>query len=342
MTNYKLEKDGFKKTIYAVFNRASLLIHFYNLDFNKSYLLIDQPLKLKEIKYGINPNLDQNVLDFAEKMEAKYDSSNLNSMYHNLRNLRVYNKIKFKAFFTNPISFLTGSIGGSYDIFLNDLCISSKDNIGSFKTYILEHELFHLATTNSYSNQSFSGFSQVCKLPFGAISIGNGLNEGYTEYMTHDLNGKSNINKRYYALRESMDILVKVLGREKMNNYYFHNNLKNLRDDIAKYSSLTKANSFILDLDKFLLTGKGITKITDYLDILYRTKLNEDLLNDDIDLDYVNDEVYYLSKKIEKINTLVKFQKMSQYLDYMRQYEPNEVEETEYIREKYKEKKLIK
>ena len=329
MSIYKIEKDGAKKTIYAYLNQVSKVLHTFKADLDKPYLILDSPLKLKERKYNVDPNLEPEVLEFVNKMEQKYSVSNLKIMYHNLRDVKVYHKISL----LNPYYFIAG---GVYNPFSNKISLSSKIEIESLRKHALYHELLHLASTNVYSNQFFSGFKRFSKNPIGGYSIGTGLTEGYTEYLVHDIFGTTNINQTYYCLKECMNILVKIVGREKMDLYYFTNNLKALRDDLAKYSSKEEANAFILDLDRIKTNS---VKVTDYLDRVYRTKLKQELDDDLIDSNYALDEINYVYEKAKKINTLAKIKKSDEYLENIKQYHPLEYEDVQYIKEKKKEKR---
>lgn len=165
-------------------------------------------------------------------------------------------------------------------------------------------ELLKLAATNKYGNQVFCGFAHASKTIFGNNIIGNGLNTGYTSYLAIDLFGATNIKSSNVALRECMDIIVKVVGRDKLDKYYFKNNLKQLRNDLAKYSSYSAIDSFIIDMDTFVINQANYKKIINYLDILYRNKLREDLDSGLIDYDYVEEELEYLKNQLIKIENI--------------------------------------
>ena len=174
-------------------------------------------------------------------------------------------------------------------------------------------ELLKLAATNKYGNQVFCGFAHASKTIFGNNIIGNGLNTGYTSYLAKDLFGVTNIKSTNVALRECMDIIVKVIGRDKLDKYYFKNNLKQLRNDLAKYSSYSAIDAFIIDMDTFIINQANYKKIINYLDILYRNKLREDLDSGLIDCNYVEEELDYLKKQLVKIEDVACLNENEQY-----------------------------
>ena len=343
MSNYKIEIDGAKKTIIAYYNSLFFLQHLFNLDFNKTALLLDKPLRPKIKEYKINPNMEQYTQDFVNKLETKFSVSQLNLLKHNLRNLKITNYINIGLLIRHPYYSLTGRIGGYYDLFNNKLYISPRISNNSLKNHAINHEHFHLASTNSYSNQSFSGFAHFAATPlFRPLPIGVALNEGCTEHLVTDTFGTTNIGRQYYCLKECVDVIAKVIGKEKLYNYYFHSNLKDLRKDLAKYTSISTTNAFIYDLDIFLFSGLKISEITDYLDLLYRAKLKEELDNDIIDYNFALDEIDYKNNKINKIKTISKIKNRNQYLEVMKQFQPKEVEDIQYDIERRKQKRLFK
>lgn len=107
------------------------------------------------------------------------------------------------------------------------------------------HELLHLCTTR---------FDDKKTIRLG-IQINNfvvGLNEGYTELLT----------KRYfnnYANNSDVDVyphfiwiaemLEKIIGEDKMEEYYFSSNIEGLITELEKYISREKVYDFIEDTD---------------------------------------------------------------------------------------------
>lgn len=134
----------------------------------------------------------------------------------------------------------------------------SSDNYKS----TINHELFHVSTTyiDSNSNVIYCGFSQL-QIKKGNKQIGEGLNEGYTQYLTDKYFPSKPLLMAYSYEKRIAEIVELIVGQEKMQSLYFNANLKGLIDVLKQYSTEENAYNFIVTLD-FLnkhLTDKKLT-----------------------------------------------------------------------------------
>ena len=109
------------------------------------------------------------------------------------------------------------------------------------------HELFHAAS--SYIDQTnetvYTGFEIIHN---GEI-LAEGLNEGYTQYLTEKYFGDRDIFITYQFERRVAEILENIIGEKRMRWCYFNASLSSLINDLEKYSPYEDIMVFIKDLD---------------------------------------------------------------------------------------------
>lgn len=152
-------------------------------------------------------------------------------------------------------------IGGEVQITKDKIKYILKDFDSSF------HELFHLSTIrlDEENDTIFVGFYLIN----ADKGIGCGLNEGYTEYLSENYFEDSSMSS-YFIEVKIAKILEKIIGKEKMEKYYFESDLLSLLNELHKYANGEEIIEFIQNLD--IITEESIlskeTILKDDLEIL--------------------------------------------------------------------------
>ena len=145
--------------------------NYYNDDFvfdRNLYIKPDNTRKNITINKEKINNLifSDEIKDFIDVMESNYTNNNLNALYNNIDSLRV--KLLLKP----------SLLIGKYDVEKNII------KIRPFVENVIYHELMHMASSYVQNNFYYSGF-HMCNLDNKKIiSLGNALNEGFTELYT--------------------------------------------------------------------------------------------------------------------------------------------------------------
>ncbi|MDE5630646.1 MAG: hypothetical protein K2I70_03505 [Bacilli bacterium] len=167
---------------------------------------------------------------YVEKLVNHVDENLLKDMYRNL------STVNFKR---RRLPILIG-IAGMYDSEDNKLSYVFKSAIG--------HELLHLAS-NCYhpkSKENQTGFRQGK----GTISIGRGLNEGYTELLASRIFNKNGEVDSYYKEVRIAKLFEFFFDDPKdMEKYYFRHNLPGFILYMQKFIPISKIRSILFDLD---------------------------------------------------------------------------------------------
>ena len=112
----------------------------------------------------------------------------------------------------------------------------------------INHELFHVSSTykDLEKNMYFSGFQQFKS---SDKQIGEGLNEGYTQYLAEKYFSHEPILKAYSYEKRIAEAVELITGDEKMKSLYFNADLKGLIDVLKQYNSEENIYDFIRTLD---------------------------------------------------------------------------------------------
>ena len=184
--------------------------------------------KLNKIVDNIQKENTQ-IYIFSIKLLENIDINNLRNFIHNIPTTIInYHK-----------SSNTFPIAGTYDRKNNTIEIyRDKNNI------TLYHELLH-ASSASYIYNAIGFKTQI-----NGITIGKGLNEGYTELLNNRLfNTKS---KSYLYLQKLAKLIEKFyLDKEEMVEDYFNADLLRLFGELLKSMSIEEAVDIIVELDQF-------------------------------------------------------------------------------------------
>ena len=262
---------------------------------NRYYLnILDKP----DVKLGdsICEFKDNEYNEFFEKFKSilinnwdkddlKLFFKNMNSLDVLLKSLKIYNRInKCDAEATYNVKYNNITIGDLKDV---------DDSI--------YHELFHMASSCSEKNKTYSGFLQVNIFD----KIGNEINEGYTDLLANRYFG----TEISYKIESPLVRMVeKVVGREKMELLYLNADLKGLYNELLKYSTEKQTINFINNMD----TIKEATKNNDnkLLGILlkniiaYLYLINKNKLKNEVDNNIISADEYIFNLNGIKIDML--------------------------------------
>ena len=114
----------------------------------------------------------------------------------------------------------------------------------------LNHELLHLLS--SYYDEEkdilYSGFEQTSK----SGNMGEAVNEGYTEYQNGEI-FHVNVNDTIYVYEIIIiKLLEQVIGKSRMKDLYFHGDLYNFINELAKYTNISNIKKMIYKSDYIL------------------------------------------------------------------------------------------
>ena len=276
---YKLNKDG-NKNVKTISIPKSLNIDCDNITLNQI-----NNSKFKDITF-----------EFAEVLIEKFPPNVLINLYNNLKT------VKIKRDFFESIAFDSTGLY-SFD----------KNRIDLLTTKSIYHELFHMASSRVIFNFAYTGFriydSNKRK------SVGMGLNEGYTELMTHRYFSNKRLYNPYKYETFIVNKLEQIIGKEKMEKLYLTGNLIGLIDLLKKYSSKEEVMGFIATLDYISMYAglilipttkfkKNIREITTFLINTYIEKLKDEVKKGDISIsEFEKLCIEYINafKKIERI-----------------------------------------
>lgn len=215
-----------------------------------------KPLPKREKETFVMPSLNDEfvpiVEDFVKVMQKNFDEEALQSLYHNLKTL----KIKYMK--ENPKH--PTKLEGSYKVFFNTIYVKR-----SAYEDALYHELLHVASRRKHKRTVYSGFHVV-----NDSSIGYSLNEGYTDALTRRLFNK---NETYnYESLVSL-ALEEIIGKKIMGKFYLNGDVHSLINELSKYKDIDSIESFLVYTD--LVTTRYITENH----IEYKKRLIEGMKN---------------------------------------------------------------
>ena len=231
---------------YAVskaFKRYKLNRDYKVKDINKIHILpeIDRKYYEIDITRTIAEEYHEEIEEFVKVILENFPEYVLKNFYNNINELEIIYK---KFGIVNKI--LSTNITGDYAPDRNLIRTTKENYIAS-----IFHELFHMASSFCKDGICYSGFYQYSSKP-GTISIGKGINEGYTELL----------HRRYFLERygfrggDSYEYetniaknLEKIVGREKMEHLYLGADLPGLVNELRKYSTDEEISKFISNMD---------------------------------------------------------------------------------------------
>lgn len=246
--------------------------------------------------------LGDSIVKFSKFMIEKYPKEYLINFYRNINSL-IVSKKSLKL----------------YNLLLGEKFIaifSSRNNkINISKDTAIYHELFHLSSSLVKNGDVFCGFSQ--KSIRKGISIGSGLNEGYTQLLSERY-FEDGLKGSYSCFVFIVDKLEKIIGEDKMSNFYFNSNLLGLINELKQYKYEKEIMQFICGLDllyicrnknKYKLArniiDSSIKEIGEFLMDTYTKKIKNELNNGRITKDEFIEKVAEYDSSITEITNWV-------------------------------------
>lgn len=149
------------------------------------------------------------------------------------------------------------------------------------------HELIHLATTKKEGKKTLCGF----KINKNKVTFATGINEGYTELINCRYFSKVNSDS-YYVLQTLVKGIEDLVGKKKMESYFFSNNLNGLINSLENYA----------EREEILMLIQKIDKIHDWYDKLGQ-KFMQEKLTREARTDIANMKINKLKKELDEGKT---------------------------------------
>lgn len=268
-TNYKLRKDFKLKGVNTSVLPAEVLRNVNDID------------ETRILEQQFSPS----IIEFINTIKQNIPNSDLTLFYNNFNNIKTSVK-NFKI-----SNLILGEHTGAQWLPLENTIELSPDN---YKATI-DHELFHVSTTyiDPKTHIVFCGFQQIKS---ANNQIGEGLNEGYTQYLTEKYFSPSTLLKAYPYEKRIAETVELIVGQEKMQSLYFNANLKGLIEVLKQYNAEEKVYNFITTLD-FLnkhLTDKKLTPNSNQIRLSSLKSINSFLIQTYIKkiiLEYPNEKI---------------------------------------------------
>lgn len=221
--NYKLIKESNSKSLTCALTTPKVIKKYDNIDI----------IKIRRENFG------EYIIKFINVIKKNFSNIDLSILYNNLSTISTSTKNYNLSNFIHRTN-----VEGAYEP------IENKIKLGKDNYYLtIFHELFHASSTivDSKSNTIFSGFEQINM--DNTYLIGEGINEGYTQYLTEKIFNNEEVLKAYsYLVIIAMNV-EKIIGKDKMQELYFSANLKGLIDCLLQYKSKEEIYKFINILD---------------------------------------------------------------------------------------------
>lgn len=228
-------------------------IKLYRLSkYNGSIISECQPLikfSSSEIKQKIDAEKIEFLKPIIEKLKNYTSEENLLTAYNNLQNIKVKRK---------PLLIIFG-ITGAYNVKTNSISYSLSNSIG--------HEFLHLASAY-YEKKSKVIFGGFCQRK-GMASIGDGINEGYTELLASRIYNKNGKPKSYESRVKVAKLIEFFFDEPKdMESLYFNFNLPGLIHHLEQFAKREDIIKLLLDIDNMHYSSFAIfNPLPSYLSI---------------------------------------------------------------------------
>ena len=222
------------------------------------------------------------IMEFVNVIIDNIPNTYLTLFFNNLNTLNSLTKD-----FDLDNLLLNQHVQGKY-LANDNTIVLSKDNC----CLTIDHELLHASTTIIDKSNSIilCGFQQINK----GRQIGEGLNEGYTQYLAEKYFGdKHKLLHAYLYEKRVAEILEIIVGEDLMKALYFNANLMGLIEYLKQYNQEEEIYKFIRTLD-FLnkhLEDKHLTESSfkiifeslQYINIfLIKTSLRKKIVNNSL------------------------------------------------------------
>ena len=249
LSNFK--KNNNKNLKYAIKRRTT--DNLYMKDYKApSY----QDVDLDGIK---NTPVAPYIYDFFKIIKEKIPSKNLSNLYRNADSLKIrLCDFKYNNLLVSLCEGVLSHTSGVYNKAKNIIMIEpNRINRSIF------HELLHMSSNYRDNDTLYSGFSQSPINDKTRFVVGNNLNEGYTEVLNKRYFQSDDYHESYPLYYSYASAIEKIVGKAKMEELYFTANLPGLVEELAQYSSMEEASSFIrktdfYDKDNYLANAYSI------------------------------------------------------------------------------------
>jgi len=209
---------------------------------------------ISKLKQKINQEKVKKILPYVEKLSEYTSEENLKNIYLNLNTLKIKR---------NPFIIIYG-INAGYSILKNEITYFDKNSIG--------HEFLHFSSS-FYDNESgvvYGGFQQSK----GMASIGQGLDEGYTELLASRIYNKNHKVGAYKSEVKIARLLEFFFSDKKeMEKYYFNHNLPGFIHYLEQFSSRDEVINLILAIDLVHHTSRKGSVLPIYNSLKIQLKL---------------------------------------------------------------------
>ncbi len=229
------------------FSKSQIEYHLTRGDYNAHHMIFLPPVLNSETKEKskINFLMKLFIKKFIRKNKAINPNFNLNFLYNNLSTLTI------NAFLAS------GTIEARKHKILANY-VSDENIINVFSPFpfdALTHELFHAATTyRGNPDIIYIGFKQNDYLL--DRSIGHGFNEGYTSLI--DVRTFKKDYMAYPVPHLVMQQIERIIGQEKLDEYYSNLDLKGLVNEMSKYTLGETCKRLIVNLDDMLYAHDNV------------------------------------------------------------------------------------
>ena len=249
---------------------ANKYSYFVSRKKKSGYRLVDKPqVNFKEcditeyLKFSDKFNIA--LLDFQNRFKEVFPPEHLASFNFNIKTMDIIDyKLKIMS---KIMSFFRGQPLGSFDAYNNTIEILKKPKNEIEFRKIINHELLHLS---SASNMAFCGLSQEVLTKKGSVIIGNGINEGYTEYLNKTY-FTTNTEYSYHDQVQFASMIEDIVGKDFMIDCYFNKGLSPLIKKLGeKVGDNSKAIDLILSLDCVLGKANFLFNKSKYTDVRFQ------------------------------------------------------------------------
>ena len=186
---------------------------------------------------------DEDLLSIIYTIESSFNSKDLNNFHRNIKNLKIKKLDNLDDYILSSPKDIY--YGGGYIAFNNNMLIKKGEPSTS-------HEMLHVSSSNNKRRfrYYFTGFHQINRI---RPNIGEGINEGYTEYLNKLLfecrHGAAESNCIYLIEPMVAEAIEDVIGSKKMQSLYLNADLKGLYNELSHYLREEESDQLIIGLD---------------------------------------------------------------------------------------------
>ena len=234
---------------FVAFKRLPIIFNYFQETTFKRYCKIKDTKKRKDTpfpKEKVDKITDKELREIINTIENSFNQKDLNNFHYNIKNLKVRVHDNLDKIAGQPA---VGVVEGCYVLRKNQIDMLKERKMEN----TLSHEVIHLASTRKIGllRNPHSGFLRQHILE---STIGIGLNEGYTEYLTNSLFKTSGY--RSYIFEQIVARSIEdIVGKEEMRSLYLNSDLKGLYEELSKYYSKKEIDELLISMDNILRFG---------------------------------------------------------------------------------------